>query len=173
MPLPLPLGLLLFLPVQGNACASLCRVLSWGHTGRHAPASQPLVSLQGCTVYQHGVGLFPHGQFCHCKAVGIMKVGPQSMVEVVFLQIPHPIRKALRVHMLNHCDSVVYVEHVLLHSFVLLLLDLIQCSYHGIIVALVTKCLLHVYQQVLHRDILAFVHSVAHLPGYPWRLAKI
>ena len=79
------------------------------------------------------------------------------MVEVVLLQISPSIRKALWVCMVNHHDGVMYAEHVLLHCLVLLLLDLIQCPYHGIIVALVIKRLLHVHQQVLHRDTLAFV----------------
>ena len=94
-----------------------------------------------------------------------MKVGTQSMVEVVFLQIPPSIRKALQVRMANHCDSIVYMEHVLLHHLILLLLDLLQCPYHGIIVALVTKCLLHVHHQVPHRDILAFVQCVGPFTG--------
>ena len=61
------------------------------------------------------------------------------MVEVVLLQIPPSNRKALWVCMANNCDGVMYAEHVLLHSFVLLLLNLIQCPYHGIVVTLVTK----------------------------------
>ena len=73
------------------------------------------------------------------------------MVEVVLLQIPPSIRKALWVHMANHRDSVVYAKHVLLHSFVLLLQNLIQCPYHGIVVTLVTKRFLHVHQQVVPR----------------------
>ena len=106
---------------------------------------------------EHGVGLFPLGQFHHHKAKGIMKVGVQSMVEMVLLQIPPPIRKALWVHMMNHHDCIVYVEHVLLHCLVLFLLNLIQCPYHGIVIAFVTKRLLHVHQQVLHQDIFACV----------------
>ena len=38
------------------------------------------------------------------------------MVEAILLQIPSPIREALRVHMTNHHDHIMYVEHVLLHS---------------------------------------------------------
>ena len=79
------------------------------------------------------------------------------MVEAVLLQIPPSIRKALQVHVVNHRNGIMYAEHVLLHGLILLLLNLIQCPYHGIVVALVTKCLLHVHQQVLHGDILAFV----------------
>ena len=64
-----------------------------------------------------------------------------------------------------------YVEHVLLHSFILLLLNLIQCPY-GIIVALVTKRLLHVHQQVLHRDILAFIQCVGPFTRVPTETGK-
>ena len=88
------------------------------------------------------------------------------MVEAVLLQIPPLIRTALQVHAANHRDGVMYVQHVLLHSFVLLLLNLIQCPYHGIVVALVTKHL-HVHQQFLHRDILAFVQCVGPFTGVP------
>ena len=52
------------------------------------------------------------------------------MVEAVFLQIPPSIRKALWVCDVNHRDHTVYVEHVLLHSFVLLLLNLMSLSWH-------------------------------------------
>ena len=65
-----------------------------------------------------------------------------------------------------------YAEHVLLHSFVLLLLDLIQGSYHGIIVMLVPKRLLHVHQQVLHRDILAFIQGAGPFTGVPTETGK-
>ena len=94
------------------------------------------------------------------------------MVEAVLLQIPPSIRKALWVRMANHHYGIVYVEHVLLHSLVLLLLNLIQCPYHGIIVAFVTKCLLHVHQQVLHRDILAFIQGVGPFTRVPVETGK-
>ena len=119
------------------------------------PPGLPLfLPVQGSTC---GAGLFPLRHFYHHKAEGIMKVGVQSMVEVVLLQIPSLIRKVLQVHAANHHNHVMYVEHVLLHHLVLLLLNLIQCPYHGIVVMFVTKHLLHVHQQVLHRDILAFI----------------
>ena len=94
------------------------------------------------------------------------------MVEAVLLQIPPSIRKALWVCTVNHQDGIMYVEHVLLHSFVLLLLNLIQCPYHGIIVMLVTKRLLHVHQQVLHRDILAFIQCAGPFTGVPTEIGK-
>ena len=94
------------------------------------------------------------------------------MVEVVLLQIPPSIRKALQVCVANHRDSIMYVEHVLLHHLILLLLDLIQCPYHGIIVAFVTKCLLHVHQQVLHRDILALNKCAGPFTGVPVETGK-
>ena len=94
------------------------------------------------------------------------------MVEAVLLQIPPSIRKALLVCVANHCDNVVYAELVLLHSFVCLLLNLIQCTYHGIVVMLVTKCLLHVHQQVLHRDIPAFIQCAGPLTRVPVETGK-
>ena len=94
------------------------------------------------------------------------------MVEAILLQIPPPVRKALRVHTAYHCDHIMYVEHVLLHSLILPLLDLIQSPYHGIIVTLVTKCLLHVPQQVPHRDILALIQHVGPFAGVPMETDK-
>ena len=94
------------------------------------------------------------------------------MVEAVLLQIPPSIRKALQVRVANHPNSVMYAKHVLLHSLILLLLNLIQCPYHGIIVPFVTKCLLHVRQQVLHRDILAFVQCAGPFTGVPVETGK-
>ena len=94
------------------------------------------------------------------------------MVEAVLLQIPPSIRKALWVHMVNHRSSVMYAEHVLLHHLILLLLNLIQCPYHGIVVTFVTKHLLHVHQQVLHRDILAFIKGAGPLTGVPTETGK-
>ena len=52
-------------------------------------------------------------------------------------------------------------------SLVLPLLDLIQSPYHGIIVALVTECLLHVHQQVQHGDILALIQCAGPFAGVP------
>ena len=94
------------------------------------------------------------------------------MVEVVLLQIPPSIRKALWVHAVNDHNGIMYAKHVLLHSFVLLLLNLMQCPDHGIVVAFVTKHLLHVHQQVLHRDILAFVEGVGAFTGVPMETGK-
>ena len=79
------------------------------------------------------------------------------MVEAILLQISPPVREAVQVCMAYHCDCLMYAEHVLLHSLIVSLLDLIQSPYHGIIVALVTECLLHVHQQVPHGDILALI----------------
>ena len=89
------------------------------------------------------------------------------MVEVILLQIPPAIREALRVHMANHHNGIVYAEHVLPYGLIFLPLDLIQGPYHGIIVMLVTECLLHVHQQVLHGDILAFIQCVSPFTGVP------
>ena len=94
------------------------------------------------------------------------------MVEVILLQIPPPIREALWVCAAIHCDHIMYVEHVLLHHLILLLLDLIQGPYHDIIIALVTKCLLHVHQQVPHRDILAFIQRAGPFVGVPMETGK-
>ena len=65
-----------------------------------------------------------------------------------------------------------YVEHVLLHSLVLPLLDLTQSPYHGIIVALVTECLLHVHQQVPHGDILALIQHAGPFARVPTETGK-
>ena len=94
------------------------------------------------------------------------------MIEAILLQIPSPIRKVFLVCTANHHDSIVYVEHVLLHGLILLLLDLIQCPYHSIIVALVTEHLLHVHQQVQHRDILAFIQCVGPFTRVPMETGK-
>ena len=64
------------------------------------------------------------------------------------------------------------MEHVPLHHLVLLLLNLIQHPYHGIIVVFVTKRLLHVHQQVLHRDILAFLQGAGPFTGVPVETGK-
>ena len=79
------------------------------------------------------------------------------MIEAILLQIPPPVWEALRVHSAYHCNCLVYVKHILLHCLIIPLLDLIQSTYHGIIVALIAKCPLHVHQQVPHRDVLALI----------------
>ena len=89
------------------------------------------------------------------------------MVEVILLQILPLVREVLWVCAVYHRDHIVYAENVLLHSLILPLLDLIQSPYHGIIVTLVTKCLLHVHQQVLHRDILALIQRVGPFSRVP------
>ena len=94
------------------------------------------------------------------------------MVEVILLQIPPPVREALWVHTVDHCNRIMDVEHVLLHCLILLLLDLIQDPYHGIIIVLVTECLLYVHQQVPHRDILAFIQHVGPFAGIPTETGK-
>ena len=94
------------------------------------------------------------------------------MVEAVFLQIPLSIRKVFQVRVANHCDSIMYAEHVLLHGLILLLLNLIQGPYHGIIVTLVTEHLLHVHQQVLHRDILVLVQCASPFTRVPMETGK-
>ena len=94
------------------------------------------------------------------------------MVEVVFLQISPMIRKVLWVHTMDYRDHVVYAEHVLLHYLVLFLLNLIQCPYHGIIVMFVTKCSLHVHQQVLHGDIFAFIQGAGPFTWVPAETGK-
>ena len=94
------------------------------------------------------------------------------MVEAILLQISPLIREVLRVCMVNHRDSVMYVEHVLLYGLVLLLLDLIQGPYHGIIVTLITECLLHVHQQVLHGGILAFIQCGGPFTMVPMETGK-
>ena len=94
------------------------------------------------------------------------------MVEAILLQIPPPVREVLQVCTANHCNCVVDVEQVLLHHLILLLLDLIQGPYHGIIVMLVAECLLHVHQQVPHGDILAFIQHAGPFAGVPTETGK-
>ena len=90
-----------------------------------------------------------------------------DMVEAILLQILPPVREVLQVCMTYHCNCLVYVEHVLLYSLIVPLLDLIQSPYHGIVVAFVTECLLHVHQQVPHRDILALIQHVGPFARVP------
>ena len=122
---------------------------------------------------KHRVCLFPFGQFCHCKAKGIMKVGVQSMVEMVLLQIPPSIRKVLQVRVSNHHNCIMYVEHVLLHHLILLLLNLIQCPYHGIVVMFVTNVFTMCISRSCTEISLPSSRVWAHLLRYLWRLAKI
>ena len=82
------------------------------------------------------------------------------------------IRKALRVHAADYCNCIMYAEHVLLHCLILFLLNLVQHPYHGIIVAFVTKRLLHMHQQVLHGDIFAFVHGAGPFTWVPVETGK-
>ena len=89
------------------------------------------------------------------------------MVEVILLQILPPIREGLWVCTVYHCDHLMYVEHVLLHHLVIPLLDLIQSPYHIIIVTLVSECLLHVHQQVPHRDVFALIQHVGPFARVP------
>ena len=92
------------------------------------------------------------------------------MVEAILLQIPPPVR--LQVCMAYHSDCLVYAKHVLLHCLVVPLLDLIQSPYHCIIVTLVTKCLLHVHQQVPHGDIFALIQHAGPFAGVPMETGK-
>ena len=82
------------------------------------------------------------------------------------------IRKALQVCIVNYHDCIVYAEHVLLHCLILFLLNLIQCPYHGIVVAFITKCLFRVHQQVLHGDIFAFIQGAGPFTWVPTETGK-
>ena len=75
----------------------------------------------------------------------------------------------LRVCTVNYHNRIVYAEHVLLHHLILFLLNLIQCPYHGIVVAFVTKHLFHVQQQALHGDIFAFIQGAG---PFTWILTE-
>ena len=94
------------------------------------------------------------------------------MVEAILLQIPPPVREAFWVHTAYHHNCIMYAEHVFLHSLILPLLNLIQSPYHGIIVVLVTKCLLHVHQQIPHGDILALIQCVGPFARVPTETGK-
>ena len=89
------------------------------------------------------------------------------MIEAVLLQILPPFREVLRVHAAYHSNCLMYAKHVLLHRLIVPLLDLIQSPYHGIIVALVTECLLHVHQQVPHRDIFDLIQHAGPFARVP------
>ena len=89
------------------------------------------------------------------------------MVEAILLQIPPPVWEAVQVCSVYHCNHLMYVKHILLYHLVIPLLDLIQSPYHGIMVALVAECFLHMHQQVLHRDVLALVQGVSPFAWVP------
>ena len=89
------------------------------------------------------------------------------MIEAILLQILPPVREALQVRTAYHSDCLVYAEYVLLHCLIVPLLDFIQSPYHGIIVTFVAKCLLHVHQQVPHRDILALIQHAGPFARIP------
>ena len=89
------------------------------------------------------------------------------MIETILLQIPPPVREALRVCLVYHSNHLMYAKHILLHRLVIPLLDLIQSPYHGIIVVLVAECPLHVHQQVPHRDVFALVQHVGPFAWVP------
>ena len=97
----------------------------------------------------------------------------EPVVEAILLQIPPPVREALWVCVAYHCDRVMYAKHVLLHSLILPLLDLIQSPYHGITVALVIKYLSMCVNRSRMEISLPSSSMRAHLPGYPRRLAKM
>ena len=96
-----------------------------------------------------------------------MEVGVQSMVKVILFQIPPPVRETVWVHSAYYGDRLMYAKHVFFHCCVISLLDLIQGPDHGIIVPLVAKCPLHVHQQVLHRDVFAFIQHVGPFTRVP------
>ena len=89
------------------------------------------------------------------------------MIEAILLQILPPVREAIWVREAYHCNHLMYVKHVLLHHLIIPLLDLIQSPYHGIIIALVAECPLHVHQQVLHRDVFALVQHAGPFAQVP------
>ena len=94
------------------------------------------------------------------------------MIEAILLQIPPPVREAVWVRSAYHHNCLVYAKHILLHHFIIPLLALIQSPYHGIIVALVAECPLHVHQQVLHRDVLALIQHVGPFAWVPTETGK-
>ena len=94
------------------------------------------------------------------------------MIEAILLQIPPPVREAVRIRSAYHRNHLVYAKHILLHHLIIPLLDLIQSPYHGIIVALVAECPLHMHQQVLHRDVLALVQRASRFTRVPTETGK-
>ena len=94
------------------------------------------------------------------------------MIEAILLQILSPVREVLWVHAAYHGDRLVYAEHVLLHHLIIPLLDLIQSPYHGIIVMFVAESLLHMHQQVLHRDIFTLIQQASLFAQVPTETGK-
>ena len=94
------------------------------------------------------------------------------MIEAILLQIPPPVKEAVWVCSAYHHNRLMYAKHILLHCLIIPLLDLIESPYHGIIVALVAKCPLHVHQQVPHRDVFALVQHVGPFTRVPMETGK-
>ena len=94
------------------------------------------------------------------------------MIEVILLQIPPPVHEAVWVCSAYYRNRLVYAKHILLHCFIIPLLDLIQSPYHGIIVKLVAKCPLHVRQQVPHRDVFALIQRAGPFTRVPMETGK-
>ena len=101
-----------------------------------------------------------------------MEVGVQSMVEAILLQIPPPVRETVWVCSAYYGNHLMYAKHVLFHHLIIPLLDFIQGPDHGIIVPLVAKCSLHVHQQVLHRDVLAFIQRAGPFTWVPTKTGE-
>ena len=101
-----------------------------------------------------------------------MEVGAQSMIEVILLQIPPPVREMVWVCSAYYGDRLMYAKHVLFHHLIIPLLDFIQGPDHGIIVPLVAKCSLHVHQQVPHRNVLAFIQCAGPFTRVPTKTGK-
>ena len=89
------------------------------------------------------------------------------MIEAILLQILPPVWEAVQVRSAYHRSCLVYAKHILLHCLIIPLLDLIQSPYQGIIVVLVAKCPLHVYQQVPHRDVFALIQHAGPFTQVP------
>ena len=89
------------------------------------------------------------------------------MIETILLQIPPPVREALRVHSTYYGNHLMYAKHILLHHLIIPLLDLVQSPYHGIIVVLVAECPLHVHQQVPHGDVFALIQHAGPFAQVP------
>ena len=94
------------------------------------------------------------------------------MIGAILLQFLPPVWEALGVRWVYHCDCLMNAEHVLLHHLIIPLLDLIQSSYHGIIIAFVAECPLHVHQQVLQRDVLVLVQHAGPFSWVPTETGK-
>ena len=84
----------------------------------------------------------------HSKAEGVSKTRQKAMVELILCQVLTLISYSIWVHTADHCHSLMYVQHVLLHVLILLLANFIQTPDHGVTIMDVAEHAIHESQQV-------------------------